>query len=170
MLEHNGAGSVEALVAELVEARSAFVVAVADIDPDLLLTPGLVGDWSARELIAHLGYWAGHATEALHHAEEGRMAEFDADVPSVDERNATVARVAAETDLRTVRLREEAAFEALLERLRNADAAWLSERGASDETVEQLIREDGPEHYREHTIDVRAWFDEGADEDEDLEE
>ena len=67
------------------------------------LRQGLVGQWSARELIAHLGYWTGHAGEAMHHAEMDRAGDFGEDEHDVDERNAIVARVAAETDLATVR-------------------------------------------------------------------
>ena len=108
-----GPEQVIALVNDLVAARDEYLAALADVEPSLLTAPGLVGQWSARELIAHLGYWTGHAAEAIHHAEMGRAADFGEDEHDVDERNAIVARVAAETDLATVRQREEAAFEAL---------------------------------------------------------
>ena len=166
MSDTNGSGSIDALVAELAEARAAFGAALGDIDPALLTTPGLVGDWSARELVAHLGYWTGHAADALHAAEEGRAAEFDAEALDVDARNATVARVAAASDFETVRSREEASFDALLDRLRDADPAWLAQRTATGDTVEQAVREDGAEHYLEHAADIRAWFTEGAAEDD----
>jgi DinB family protein len=162
MSEANGASSIEALVAELAEARAAFRAALDDIDSELLTTPGLVGDWSARELVAHLGYWTGHAADALHAAEEGRAAEFDAAAVDVDARNATVARVAAASDFDTVRGREGASFDALLDRLRDADPAWLAQRTATGDTVEHAVREDGAEHYLEHAADIRAWFSEGA--------
>ena len=154
-----------ALEQELAAARDEFMAALADVDPALLTAPGLAGEWSARELIAHLGYWVGHAAEAMHQAAEGRTAEFGEDDLDVDERNAVVARVASETDLATVRQREEAAFEALLAGLREADPAWLEERVAYGDSVEQVLRDDGADHYREHTADIRAWFS-GADEDE----
>jgi hypothetical protein len=162
MSEANGASSIEALVAELAEARTAFRAALDDIDPELLTTPGLVGDWSARELVAHLGYWDGHAADAVHAAEEGRTAEFDAESLDVEARNATVARVAAASDFETASSREEASFDALLDRLRDADPAWLVQRTASGDTVEHVVREDGADHYREHAADIRAWFYEGA--------
>ncbi|MDQ2934931.1 MAG: maleylpyruvate isomerase N-terminal domain-containing protein [Chloroflexota bacterium] len=165
MSEANGSGSIDALVAELAEGRAAFRAALDDVDPALLTTPGLVGEWSARELVAHLGYWDGHAADALHAAEDGRTAEFDAEGLDVEARNATVARVAAASDFETVRSREEASFEALLDRLRDADPSWLFQRTASGDTVEQVVREDGADHYREHAADIRAWFAEGTLED-----
>ncbi len=162
MSQANGSSSVDALVAELADARGAFRAALDDVDPALLTTPGLVGDWSARELVAHLGYWTGHAADALHAAEDGRAAEFDVEALDVEARNATVARVAAATDFETVRMREEASFDALLDRLRDADPAWLVERTGSGDTVEHVLREDGAEHYREHADDIRGWFAEGT--------
>lgn len=156
---------VQALVDELVAARNEFQAALEDIDPALLTSPGLVGVWSARELVAHMGYWAGHAAEAIHLAEQGRLDEFEADVPSVDERNAVVARVAGETDMATVRSREELAFEAFRKRILTVDPEWLSERDADSDTLEEIIKYDGAEHYREHTSDIRAWFEAGGDAD-----
>ena len=153
----------EALADDLVAARTDFIDALGDVDPALLTSPGLVGEWSARELVAHLGYWAGHAAEAIHHAEQGRLDEFDAGAPSVDERNAVVARVARETDLATVRSREELACDALRKRVLGADPEWLSERDADGDSLEEIIRDDGASHYREHTRDLRAWFGAGSD-------
>lgn len=162
-MEQNG-NPLAALLSELTEARRAFTDALADVDPQLMLTPGLVGEWSARELIAHVGYWAGHAAEALHQAELNVSETFGDDELEVDERNAVVAKVARETEMRTVRQREEAAYEALVTRLQRADPAWLEERVAYGDTLEQVVRDDGIEHYREHAADLRAWFD-GRDED-----
>lgn len=169
--------SMHGILDELRVERDAFFAALDDMDPALLTAPGLVGEWSAKELIAHLGYWTGHAAEAVHRAEQGVLHEFGSDDPDydVDAVNATVARVAADTELATVRLREEAAYGALVERLATADDGWLLDTTGYRETLEQVLREDGPEHYREHTIDVRAWFtgtdepdeDDEADEDPD---
>jgi hypothetical protein len=154
---------VETLASDLVEAREAFNRAIGDMDPALMTTPGLVGVWSARELVAHMGYWAGHAAEAIHLAEEGRLDEFEADVPSVDERNEVVARVAGETDMRTVQSREEMAFEALRKRILTVDPEWLSERDADGDTLEEIIKYDGVDHFREHTSDIRTWFAAGGE-------
>ncbi|HET8571432.1 MAG TPA: maleylpyruvate isomerase N-terminal domain-containing protein [Candidatus Limnocylindria bacterium] len=154
------------LAAELREARDLFLAALADVDPALLGAPGLSGEWSARELVAHLGYWAGHAAEALHYAAEGRADEFGEAEMDVDERNAIVARVAAETDLATTRKREQAAFDALLAALGEIDPTVLADRVAYGDTIEQVVRDDGPDHYREHALDIRAWFTGENDEDD----
>lgn len=159
MAFQRGPQHLEELVSELTAARDQFLAALDDVDPALREAPGLVGDWSARELVAHIGYWTGHAAEAVYHAAQDRIEEFGRDDLGVDERNAVVTRVARGTDFATVRQREQAAFEALLAGLADADPAWLEERVAYGDTLEEVLRDDGADHYREHTADIRAWFD-----------
>jgi DinB family protein len=146
-----------ALADELAATRAEFLSALESLDPGRRDDPALIGDWGARELIAHLGYWAGHAVESIHAVETGRAEEFGADRPAVDEINATVARVARQADLATVRKREAASVEALFERLRAMDPSLLGtplpHHGL---TLGQGLREDGPAHYREHAADLRS--------------
>jgi CheY-like chemotaxis protein len=148
-----------AIVDDLVAARAAFFMALDRVDPASLTTPGLVGEWSAREVIAHLGYWAGRAVEVIHAVEDGRIEEVGIDDPPVEEVNATVARVARETPLGTVRTREAASVEALLERLRRMDPSLLDLELPDGLTVEASIREDGPDHYRQHADELQGSFD-----------
>jgi Mycothiol maleylpyruvate isomerase N-terminal domain len=150
------------LAAELIAAREAFHRELARVDPGSLTTPGLVDPWSGRELVAHVGYWAGHATELIHAVETGRAQESVADEPPIDEINATVARVARETPMATVAKREAASVEALLERLRVMDPALLDGRLPDGTTLEQGIREDGADHYREHAEALRTALEGGA--------
>jgi Mycothiol maleylpyruvate isomerase N-terminal domain len=145
---------IDQLVAEAQEARRAFLAALEPVSRDSLTTPGLVGDWSAREIVAHLGYWAGHAVEAIHGAETGRTDEDERGGRTVDEVNETVARVARDTPWATVQKREAASFEALLERLRALDPALLDVRLPEGDTLEDAIRDDGADHYREHADEL----------------
>jgi hypothetical protein len=149
---------VAAILAELAAARADFMVAIDDVDPALLTAPGLAGEWSARELIAHLGYWSGHAAEAIHRAEGGDLGTFGEDELSVDERNEVVARVAGESTMTVVRRREQAAYDALIARLATVDPEWLDESDADGDTLREILAYDGADHFREHTVDVRAWF------------
>ncbi len=141
------------LTAALTAARADFLAVLEAVDQT---APRVVGDWSARELVAHLGYWAGHAVEVIHAVETGRAAEVGVNEPSVDDTNETVARVARQADLATARKREAASVQALLERLAAVDPALLSTSLPDGATLAQGIREDGPEHYREHTADLRS--------------
>ncbi|MGQ0608964.1 MAG: maleylpyruvate isomerase N-terminal domain-containing protein [Chloroflexota bacterium] len=144
-----------ALAEELVAARTELFALLDADEPSRRDRPSLVGDWSARELIAHLGYWAGHATEVIHAVESGRGAEVGLDEPSVDERNETVARVARQTDLATARKREAASVQALLDRLKALDPTLLGVRLPDGASLEDAIREDSSAHYREHADQLR---------------
>jgi hypothetical protein len=158
---------VQELLDGLAAARDEFLAAMADIDPALRTTSGLVGDWSARDLLAHVGYWAGHAGESLHRAEQGELNEFGRDELSVDDRNEVVTRVARETDYATVATREQGAYDAFAARLAAVDPESLGDRDADGDTLEEIIAFDGADHYREHTLDIRAWFDGNDAPDED---
>lgn len=144
----------EKLVDELTSARGALLETLAAVTPESMTTPGLLGEWSGRDLIAHLGYWAGHVVEVIHAVEQGRTEEVGAGEPSVDEVNETVARIARSTELATVRKREAASVEALVERLRGLDPSLLAERLPDGATLEEGIREDGAVHYREHAEEL----------------
>jgi hypothetical protein len=150
----------DALISELRDARADVLAALEAVTPESLTTPGLVGEWSGRELIAHLGYWAGHANEVIHAVEGGRSDEIGEGEPPVDDVNETVARIARGTDLATVRKREAATIEALIERLAALDPALLAERLPDGATLAEAIREDGADHYREHAADLRRVLEE----------
>jgi hypothetical protein len=145
----------EALVDELEAARADFFGALDAVAPESLATPGLVGEWSARELVAHLGYWVGHVVDVIHAVEEDRVRDLYAERAPVDEVNETVARVARSADFSTVRAREAASVEALVDRLRTMDPALLAAALPSGHPVEALVREDGVDHYREHARELR---------------
>lgn len=153
----------EVLVEELTRERDAFFEALASVAEESMTTPGLVGDWSGRDLIAHVGYWTGHAGELIHELEQGRIDDIGAGQPPTDEVNETVARIARTTDLSTVRRREAASFGALVERIRAMEPALLVLDLPDGASVAQGIREDGAAHYREHADEVRAALSERAD-------
>jgi Mycothiol maleylpyruvate isomerase N-terminal domain len=163
------APQIRALLAELDSARSGFDEALADVEPELLEVPGLVGEWSGRQLLAHLAYWAEHAAAAIDAASRGVADEFDDDDLDVEERNAAIAAEAAERPLRDHREREAAAYLRLREALEHAEPAWLDERVAYGDSLTEVIRDDGSDHYREHALDLRSWFS-GEPDDADAEE
>ena len=144
------------LADELTHERSAFFEALASVADESMTTPGLVGEWSARDLIAHVGYWIGHAAELIHEVEQGRIADVGADQPPTDDVNATVTRIARTTPIETVRRREAASFDALVERMGSLDPALLDLTLPDGASVAQGLREDGAEHYHEHAAELRA--------------
>lgn len=154
---------IEALLRDLDATRAAFLEALGDVDADLVTTPGVVDDWSVRDLVVHVTAWCEHGSAALDLAAEGRGAEFaysSADTDAMNERIQAEARTIAPS---AALVREEAAFAAFRERVAALDPGLLGLELGNGDTVEAVIRYDGPNHYAEHTEHLRAWF--GVEED-----
>ncbi len=154
------------LRSELDAARERLSEALADAEPALLTVPGLLGDWSARELVAHLAHWADWASTCLEAAAEGRLAALASDTWDVDAQNAAVAAEVAPLPMAAVREREADSYERFTQRLSSLDPSLLSLPAPWGGTVETIVLENGAGHYAEHTEHVRAWFAGEADESE----
>jgi hypothetical protein len=108
--------------------RDAFFAMLDTVEPESMTTPGLVGEWSGRELIAHVGYWTGHATEVIHLSRSERIRMTTSGGQTVDEVNATVAADRRATHRwRRSRSAEAASVEALVSGSGHCDAALLRE-------------------------------------------
>jgi hypothetical protein len=154
--ERSVANGTEHLVADAIAARDELFAALEQVAPDRLGSPALVGEWGARELVAHLGYWAGHGAELIHAAQQAREPEGNLGSAEIERRNRTVARVAATSELATVLRREAASFESLVRLLAAMDPALLQVAVNGPGTLEQAIVEDGAKHYREHAEALRG--------------
>ncbi|MEP7082062.1 MAG: maleylpyruvate isomerase N-terminal domain-containing protein [Chloroflexota bacterium] len=160
--------SAERLVAlrrELADTREDLSAALADADPALLTAPGLVGEWSARELVAHLAHWNDWASTCLAAAVEGRLVDLVTDEWDVDAQNAEVAREAASMPMSAVRDREAESHERFASLLAGLDPSVLAMPTPWGGTIEATVIENGPGHYAEHARHVREWF-AGADADD----
>ena len=155
----------EELLAALDAAHDDFLDALGDVEADLVTVPGVIEDWSVRDLVFHLAAWSEHAAAALDLAMAGRGAEFAYSTGDTDAMNERFLADGRSTSAAAALAREEAAFAAFRERVEGMDPPLLALRLGNGDTVEEVIRYDGPDHYAEHTAHLRAWF--GA-EDEDL--
>lgn len=156
------------LARELDAAREELSAALAAADPALLTTPGLVGDWSARELVAHLAHWDDWASTCLEALAADGLETLVTDEWDVDAQNADVAAEVASLTMSAVRDREAASFERFAGLLADLDASLLATPAPWGGTVESIVRENGSEHYAEHAEQIHAWFAAAAgDEDDD---
>ena len=159
-----GAPVAEDLVAALDAARDDFLDALGDVDEDLVTVPGVMDDWSVRDLVVHVAFWADHAATALDLALSGRGADFAYSGEQTDAMNAQTLAEGRSISPAAALQREDAAFTALRERVASLDPALFAHRLGNGDTVEEVIRYDGPDHYAEHTAHLRAWF--GTDDEE----
>jgi hypothetical protein len=159
--------AVERLATALDAAREEFLDALAAVDADLVTVPGVLERWSVRDLVVHVAFWADHAVEALDLATAGRGMEFAYSTADTDAMNERVLADASSVSPRDALAREAAAFGALRARVAALDPSLLAHRLGNGDTVEEVIRYDGPDHYAEHTAHLRAWFGDGDDDDTD---
>ena len=154
----------DALLDALHAAREAFSAALSEVDPALLDAPGLVGDWNARQLVAHLSHWNAWASTCLRAAGADGLGGIVTGEWDVDAQNAEVASRALLRSFREVRDEEAASFDEFAALLGGLDPALLERPAPWGGTVEAIVRENGPDHYAEHAAHLRAWF--GVDTDE----
>lgn len=156
---------VESLAAEMTAEREAFLAALEMVDVELATVPGVVDDWSVRDLVVHVAFWAEHATGALAMAAAGRGDEFAYDTGQTDAMNARLLEESRTMTPDAALEREERAFNAFAAALAGIDPALLDVRLGNGDTLAEVVAYDGSEHYREHTAHLRAWFaDDEADE------
>jgi hypothetical protein len=158
---------VAALLAELDAAHDAFLDALGEVDADLVTTPGVMEDWSVRDLVVHVAAWSEHGASALELAATGRGAEFAYAKRETDAMNERLLADGRTTSPAAALAREERAYAQLRARVAGLDPALLTHRLGNGDTVEEVIRYDGPDHLAEHTAHLRAWFanDDEADDD-----
>lgn len=153
------------LVVQLEATHDAFLDALDEVDADLVTAPGVMQDWSVRDLVVHVAAWSEHGVMALDLATSGRGAEFAYSTDETDAMNDGILAVARGTSADAALDREAAAFAAFRDRVAHLDAGLLRLRLGNGDSVEEVIRYDGPDHYAEHTAHLRAWF--GTDDDDD---
>lgn len=153
----------QGLLVALDAARVDFLDALADVDADLVTAPGVVEDWSVRDLVVHVAFWAEHASGAIELARAGRGSEFAYSTDDTDAMNRRVLEEARSISPADALRREEAAFARLREGVATLGPDELAYRLGNGDTVEEVIRYDGPEHYAEHTAHLRAWFTDDGD-------
>ncbi|MEO7295633.1 MAG: maleylpyruvate isomerase N-terminal domain-containing protein [Candidatus Limnocylindria bacterium] len=160
----------ESLMTELAVEREAFLGVLEMVDSELVTVPGVVDDWSVRDLIAHIAFWAEHATGALALATADRGDEFAYDTARTDAMNARLLEESRTTTPDAALERESRAFDAFAAALAGFDPDRLDLRLGNGDTVAEVVAYDGADHYREHTAHLRTWFaDDDIDDDSDAE-
>ena len=100
----------EALLSALDAARDDFHDALAGVDAELVTVPGVVGEWSVRDLVVHVAAWDEHGTAALELATSGRGGDFAYSTADTDAENDRIEAEALRTSPSEALAREERAF------------------------------------------------------------
>jgi uncharacterized protein (TIGR03083 family) len=152
------------LLHELRAARAEWEALIAEVSPARMTEPGAAGDWSVRDVIAHLtsyDRWFVNASEAHF---RGEMPPRDG-TESMDFEQRNQFRHQQTRDLPLAELQAESqhVFTRLLEVVEAHSEAFLTQpqqfEGAPGPLlVWKMIEGDGYEHYRDHMRSIRAWL------------
>ena len=150
-------------------ARSNWEALLAEVGEARLTEPGVEGDWSLKDIIAHITYfetWAADNVMAFRRGEPRPQSEYEG--LDVDEENARIyerirakslpqvlqeSQISFQRSIEAVQgLRDEDLYDPKFTRVRDAD--W---------TVFDLVEGDTFAHYNDHIKSVRAWLDRVAE-------
>src|SRR5918999_5462853 len=112
---------ISGLLAEADAARRRFLAALDDVDPAMATTPGIVGEWSARDLVAHVAWWCDHGSDALDLATSGLGDTFSYSTDDTDAMNAAALAGWQRLTMARARTEEERAFRRFRERIEALD-------------------------------------------------
>jgi hypothetical protein len=146
------------LLRDLDAARDAFLDVLTAVDLELATVPGVMEDWSVRDLVYHVAVWSEHGSEAIDLAAHGRAASFAYSPGDTDAMNAGFLADGRAVSPADALARAEAAFEGFRARIAGLDEALLALELGNGDTVEEVIVYDGAEHYAEHTAHLQSWF------------
>lgn len=127
------------------DSWAGFMEVLNSVPEDKLEEAGACGDWSIKDLMAHMAYWDDRDADVVEALSAG------ADVEPIDwqEVNTQEAALRAHWTLEDSRRAMHAAHERALTAL------------ARHPELETSIWNESIEHYNEHAADVRKWLQDG---------
>lgn len=133
--------------------------AIDALSDDELALPAQ-GEWTRRDVVAHIEWWERHSTGVIAAAREGRD-PFRRDVPfDLDARNEQVFRENQGRSAADVRAGEAAAWDELRRALEEVDEADLLDPArfawADGEALVEIVRGDTDRHWAEHLPHLRS--------------
>ena len=144
------------LLDQIRQAHDRWEAALRAVPDDRLLEPA-EGDWTGKDVVAHVGFWEWRSADVIDALRSGRERPED---PPVEELNARVWAEHRDRSAQEVRDGEREAWRRLLEVLDGVsdeelfDAARYPRlRGAS---LAEMVLEDTSRHYPEHIAQLAA--------------
>jgi hypothetical protein len=142
------------LMNKLNGAWNAFKESYAGLSDDAMLEPGITGDWSVKDIIAHVTWWE---QEALIHLpvilEGGRPARYSVTYGGIDAFNALRLEQKRPLCLAEVLKQQEETHRRLIAYIQSVPEDQLTR----ETRFRRRIRLDTYGHYPEHGEAIRSW-------------
>ena len=143
----------ERLLARLETAWNELRESYAGLPDAMLLEPGIAGDWSLKDVLAHVHTWEEEALEHLPVIVRGGTPARYAATGGIDAFNARMAERNRDLPLAEVRRRLDESHRRLVELVRTVPEDQL----AGDTRFRRRLRLDTYGHYRLHADAIRRW-------------
>ncbi len=141
---------------------------IARLQPEQMLVPEVVGEWSVKDVLAHLVYWNQFPVKELETALAGEKPEYFPDDPDVVNAQ-TVARF-ADRSLDEVLAAFEDSFLNVIAAVESLpESAFEPENPLEqslDETVAGTFGNNTYEHWPIHEAQIRLWIEQMSDNEE----
>ena len=149
------------IVAALESEWEALQAAITGLTEAQMTKAPVVGDWTLKDLLAHIAAWEARLVTALFKAERGVTPDLVESGPQVDQLNAQLYREQKDRPLERVLEDMHDVHLALLNRLETFPEQALTDprkyKWMGGEPLSRMVAGDSFEHYREHAADIRAW-------------
>ena len=135
--------------------------ALDGLDEEQMLMPGVVGDWSLKDVLAHIAVWQSHLVTAMFKAARGftpETFETDAEVDRwnrqryIEQQARTFEQIWDDLD---------SSYRQLLKRLETWTEEMLFDskrfKWMKGQPFARFVEGDSSEHYAEHAGQIRAW-------------
>lgn len=155
MVAGAGAGTIDldAIIEDNAQARAELIEVIDALPAERRLEPGLLGEWSLKDVLVHIAGWQESMASLIGTLLAGEsLGEFEIDATNAT----TVAEHADETwdevpaGMRHAQERYDAAAREGIDRL-------SVEQLTPGAIVDELLREIGAVHDREHVAQILAW-------------
>jgi hypothetical protein len=142
------------LLKRLDQAWAELKESYAGLSDAQLIERGVVGDWSVKDIIAHVTWWE---QEALKHLpliiKEGRPPRYSTQYGGIDAFNALMMEQKRDLSLADVLRQQEEIHRQLIAYIQSVP----EEQFASETRFRHRLRLDTYSHYPEHTKAIREW-------------
>jgi uncharacterized protein (TIGR03083 family) len=131
---------------------------VESFSAEEMQAPGVVEDWSVKDLLGHMAFWANkaaHDLDAINAGDESAI-QLAGGQEGIDAWNARESEARKGKSLKDVKREWEESYEAASRAL-DKTAPELLEREVGGYSMFVRFREDTYNHYKEHAEQIRDW-------------
>lgn len=142
------------LLALMAASRTRLLAAIEGLPPEDMLQPGVVGDWSVKDVLAHVAAWQSRLVRLLFQL--SRHQRPPPDHRTLDEVNAEIYAQQKDRALDLILADFHGVYEQVRLRVTQLDDQVLRQR-IGQSTLAEIIRSDTDEHEDEHAAQLAAW-------------